>query len=51
VKCLFSALAGQTKPSAVVPSDPLDINASAVSPVQFLANPLCLSGFGGSVRD
>ena len=51
VKCLFSALAGQTKPSAVVPSDPIDLNATAVSPIQFLANPLCLSGFGGSVRD
>jgi penicillin-binding protein 2 len=51
VKCIFSALAGQTKPSAVVPSDPLDLNATSVAPSQFLANPLCLSGFGGSVRD
>ncbi len=51
VKCIFSALAGQTKPSPVVPSDPIDLNATAVAPVQFLTSPLCLSGFGGSVRD
>jgi penicillin-binding protein 2 len=51
VKCLFSALAGVVDPQEVIPSNPLDINSTAVARSQRLVSPLCLSGFGGGVRD
>ncbi|MFM8387981.1 MAG: penicillin-binding transpeptidase domain-containing protein [Actinomycetota bacterium] len=51
VKCVFSALAGVVDPQEVIPSNPLDINSTAVARSQRLVSPLCLSGYGGGVRD
>jgi penicillin-binding protein 2 len=51
VKCIFSALAGVVDPQEVIPSNPLDINSTAVARSQRLVSPLCLSGYGGGVRD
>lgn len=51
VKCIFTALAGAVKTQEVIPSNPLDINSTAVARSQRLVSPLCLSGYGGGVRD
>ena len=51
MKCIFTALAGAVKTQDVVPSNPLDINSTQVARSERLVSPLCLSGYGGGVRD
>jgi penicillin-binding protein 2 len=51
VKCIFTAFAGRVTPAEVIPADPLDVNSNLVAKSQRLPSPLCLSGYGGGVRD
>ncbi len=51
VKCIFSVFANRVKPGEVIPADPLDVNSNLVAKSQRLPSPLCLSGYGGGVRD
>lgn len=49
VKCLFLAYIGEARMSSVLPSNPLDLNATLAAPERKLADSRCLAGasFGG----
>ncbi|MFN8020086.1 MAG: penicillin-binding transpeptidase domain-containing protein [Acidimicrobiales bacterium] len=51
VKCIFTALAEKTTTDPVLPSDPLDINSPYTAAPKKLADPTCLGGYDGSVRE
>jgi hypothetical protein len=42
VKCIFTALAGETPMDPVLPSDPLDVNSLVPAPPTALADSSCM---------
>lgn len=50
-KCLYYALYGVVDMDPVLISDPLDLTATVPAPARGLANPSCLGGTVGGVRD